>query len=705
MFETVGQIKKAIARRESDLSELRSRMDSDFDLWALTEYKAKSAAYESWTSSSPKNFFNKVVDGLNRASLTVSIRLPEEASDEERDAASTGELYLFGALAAIDRTLRMKGEPPLRQGSSFLMGARGWVALRALVYVPEGEEDTVFDVVPWDMRHVTWEQGSRGLIWAAHKRKVSNSQIEDEYGIDLGRAGETWVIDFYDRDKNCVIVRDVFAKDPAQHKIGHVPVWIGAVGGMPTMQPGSDASGSSSGAMSGSLLKYRGQSVWDASRALYEPVNKHISTLMDIAKKGSVGSLVHKSKKGKAKIVGDPHETFRVIPLAEDESLVPLESPRAPPETFPVLRVLTDDLDQASLPNPLSFGGTNAPESGRALAIRIDATRSVFNPFTSLLAEEYTWLIEELLGQFANKGMKPADLRGFRPARPDEIKVSDEVFFQVKVKPEDINPAWFVNATVEPRLPRDEENEIIMAIQATSKKPGEQPLMSKRTAREIIIKMRDPDAEEARILIEEGKSLAPIQARRIAAELTKAGEEALAEEVLALIPQPGQTGPAGVQNAPVPKELIEDIVRTLIEANQPELAQDLISALDGGEGQQGPAQVQAQPVEGQEQTEPKGLPADVITLIREIAQVLAEAGRRDLAVQFVEALQSGQAPSPEVVEEVVNVLIDADRSDLAKELLNLLGVPQQGVGEAEAVLPGQEDPNRIPPKIPQGVAP
>ena len=68
-------------------------------------------------------------------------------------------------------------------------------------------------------------------------------------------------------------------------------------------------------------------------------------------------------------------------------------------------------------------------------------------------------------------------------------------------------------------------------------------------------------------------------------------------------------------------------------------------------------------------------------------------------------MQSGQAPSPEVVEEVVNVLIDADRSDLAKELLNLLGVPQQGVGETEAVLPGQEDPNRLPPKIPQGVAP
>ncbi|MAH48316.1 hypothetical protein CMI37_21000 [Candidatus Pacearchaeota archaeon] len=680
MFDTVGDIKKAVKRREGDLEDLRRRMDDDFDLWSLKEYEPASKAYEAYTTSSPKNFFNKVVDGLNRAILTITIELPEDATDEQREAAEIGELYVHGGLGAIDRTLRNRGEPPLRQSASFLMGVRGWCCFRALVYVPEGEEDTVFDVAPWDMRHVTWEQGPRGLIWAAYKRKVDNSQIQDEYGLDMGRNGETWVIDFWDGKKNCVIVRDDFAKPPKEHKIGHVPVWLGAVGAMPTMQAGTDADSTSSGSQTGSLMKYRGQSAFDASRGIYKPWNKYVAGLMDMHKKAQVGSLFHKSKGAKAKIVGDPHESFRIIPGDLNETLEPLASATAPPETGPLLKIIGEDLDQASLPNPLAFGGTNAPESGRALAIRIDATRSVFNPFTGMLSEAYTWLVEELLGQFANKGLKPADMFGFRPQ--ESLKEDQEPFFRVTVKPEDIDPGWFVLATVEPRLPRDEENEIIMAIQATAKKPGEQPLMSKRSARGDILHVRNPDAEERRILIEEGESHPVIQARRIAKSLIDVGKHELAAEVLGALESPQGQGPGRADGASqIPEDLLRRVVETLVQGGNPEVAQQLVQAIEGGPpppAEEGPA-----PPE-QESAAQQGLPAETIQLIRELAQALVEAGEQELAVTFVEALESGEPISGQLVEQIVQVLITAGREDLAERLMELLGVGVQQAGTPPA---------------------
>ncbi len=575
-FHTVKDIQEAVKTKEEELLRLWNRMDNDFDLLTLKDYVPKGPSgkarqgYEGYTSSAPLNIFNKIMEGLNRASLSIQIKLPESATEEQRKAASLGELFLFGGLAAIDRALIKKRQPTLRTSVGHFICNRGWYSLRALVYVPKGEKETVFDVKPWDSRHVTSEDGANGLLWAAYTNVRSKGTIWSEYGIEIkGKTAQ--VTDWWDEETNSVIIDNEFGKTPTPHSIGHVPVLIGPVGSMPTMQ-GKDYL---------SAIEFQGESVWAASRKLYEMKNKYTSWVMDVAKKAVAGSLVHYSQDGTKKIEGDPFETFKVIPAVFGKELIdPLKLPQMAPEAAAALATIDRDLQESTLPSPFAYGGTDQPLSGRALSILADATRSVFSPRTEAMARVYTWLCEELLAQFATKkGIKPSELTGF--------DASNE-FFQVTVKPKEVNTNWFLSITVEPKLPRDLAEDIASALAVTQRRgPDDIPLMSKATARETHLMIRDPDAEEAKVLAEMGKGLPPIMAAEIAKALKKQGEDDLAEEVTALLRPGAMSGgggaaPGGQPQGGAPQldpRVIEAVVQALMQSGQPELAEALLQGL------------------------------------------------------------------------------------------------------------------------------
>jgi hypothetical protein len=643
MIDDLDEIKTLVKDKETELEELRARMDSDFDLFTLMPYEPRDGAgntrkgYESYTSSKPKNIFHKVDDGLNRAALSIQIRLQENANEKDRRAASTGELYLFGGLHSVDQRLTRRGEPPLREGLGFLMCLRGWWALRALVYVPKGEKDVVFDVQPWDPLNTTWESGPDGLLWAAYKRMATKAQIRAEYGFEIAGKSEE-LIDFWCTEGNAVIVGTEWAKPPTEHNIGHVPVAVGAVGSMPTLQGRS--TDSVNGTNRDNTIQYRGDSVWSSSRALYEPINKQISTLMDIQKRASVGSLKHQSPAGSKEIDGDPYGTFRVIEMGLEEVLEPLTLPAAPAATGAIISVIDEDIQQSTLPYPLAYGGTREALSGRALAFLSDATKSVYSPRTGALAKAYTWLCNEMLGQFTKKGFKATELQGFKP---------DQTFFHVKVKPSDVNAAWYVEVKVEPRMPRDEEAEIAMSLAATQRRgPEDVPLMSKRSARENILQIRDPDAEEDRVLTEMGNALPPIMAARVAAAVKQAGDDEGAELLLRWMESQGlATAPQGPPPGPP------------------------------GGPPQGPPPAGPGPVPGGGPPPQGGEPPE-IQVIKAVLAQLAELGAQELAEPLVQALQSQQLPPPQLIDTIVRFLTDADAPQLAQAFLTVMQGPAGG---------------------------
>lgn len=585
---TASEILTLVKEKEEELNALYTRMDEDFDLYALTGYEADEG-YESYTSSMPRNFFDKVTDGLSRAEMTLQIKLPEDATIAEQKAASLGELFLFGALNQIDRNLRARGEPPLREGLGFWANLRGWIGLKALVYVVDGE--TVFDVQSTDILHLTWEMGHDGLLWLNTKRKISKAQVKAEYGITINTK-DTELLDFWTPKTNSILIEQSFAKPPTEHKRGHIPFFVGAVGAMPTVLDKEF----------NSTIEHRGDSVWTASRKLFNPFNKITSRTMDLYERSVAGSLIHKSPMGDKSIEGDPYKTFQEIKIGKDEEIAPLEAPEPPATTAILHSIISQDIQQSTLPYPLAYGGTTQAMSGTALSVLVDATRSVYDPRTSLLEEAYTWLCEEMLTQYTQKGIKAVNLNGNKP---------DGKFFYVKVRPKEINPKWTVSVVIEPKMPRDRQIEIMTALAATQQRsPQDIPLISKQTAREDILKIRDPSAEEDKALSEMGESLPPILATKIAAALKARGQDDLAQDVLMLLaPQEAQR----TANPQLPPQLLAAAIEALAANPQTrELAAMMLKALGvtGTRGQGAPqmAPQQAQGMQGAPQQGVQGSP-------------------------------------------------------------------------------------------------
>ena len=109
-FDEVKEIKEVIEEKEEDMRGLVTRMEEHWNLLTLKPFvsevgdgAAKGKGYEEYTSSAPANHFAQVLDGVNQAVITLQIQLPSKATKKKREAASKGELYLQGALNAIDR--------------------------------------------------------------------------------------------------------------------------------------------------------------------------------------------------------------------------------------------------------------------------------------------------------------------------------------------------------------------------------------------------------------------------------------------------------------------------------------------------------------------------------------------------------------------------------------------------------------------------
>jgi len=586
MFDNEAEIIKVVTQSKNDQSELFDRFEEDYD-YAVGEEYVTPAGYESYTSTAPQNFMDKVTDGMNQAEMTLQIKLGDDSNEEEREAASLAELYLFGALNDIDRNLRSRGEKPLRQGLGFFINVRGWYDIKCLVYDRDGQ--TYFDVQPLDPMHATYEYGSRGLLWHAYTRWASRAAIKSQYNIDVRNEKGAEIIDFWDEDRNCILVDGLFGKTPTAHKLEELPFLHGSVASMPTMQSRDYMP----------TLKDRGLSVFSAAKKTFEAKNRFISELMDVHKKSIVGSILHTSKTGQKKLKGDPHRSYMEIQLEEGETLKMLELPLVPEVTGALMSILNDEAQQSMLPYPLAYGGAEENFSGRALGILSDATRSVYNPRTSALDEIYVWLSEQLLSQFRLKGAA-RDFSGYDPAGK---------YFKVKVKPNDLKEGWFVSASFSPKLPRDLEQDVQTAMLATSTQADGTRLLSMGTALEEIVKIRDPDAERDKKLRERGENLEPIIIQEVAGALVKSGQVDLARQVLNLMPPlPGAPGPGtpGIPTdpnsgvpvtdggtpgpGPLPEDMVQAIAQIFIQADQQELGAAVLSLLGvpiPGPGQNG----------------------------------------------------------------------------------------------------------------------
>jgi hypothetical protein len=524
--------------KSTPFQDMFSQFDDDFDLFSLEPFKAEKN-HQSYTSPDPKNDFKKIFAGLNKAQLTIQIVTPENASETDRDAANKGEKILTGVLDLVDRQLRSRGEPSLRESIGWLSCIRGSAGALCLIYT-DSNENAVFDIRPIDPLHIGWERAVNGLGWWAYVYHIGKLEAKRRYDIDLGEDVDTaTVIDFYDEVNNTTVltagVEDnatrEFVKKPSPHGYDHVPAFIGFAGGMPTIY---DKDGNLK-------LKERAASVYDSSRGIYEPFNKQVSFIMDTAEKSVAGTLVHKVKGGGPMPVGDPFANYNVINLdtENDEEIAALEPPRVPQESAVLMQVFNQDKQKSTVPFPLGYGLDPQGHSGAALSVTNENMMSLYDPFTTLIVNVYHWLAEEIFKQFKKKGQN-LKLKGFD---------ANGKFFALDANPDDIKDDWYIVVKCEPKLPRDEAGEVQMAIQARQPGPDGTPLLDDFTILERVLKVSDPDAIFNRIdqqTIDRIIKRNPImQVKKLAYKLLSSKDEAdkqLGMELLATIPAP-QTQP------------------------------------------------------------------------------------------------------------------------------------------------------------------
>jgi len=528
-------------KRESGaFSDLRTQLAVFWDLWRLVPYEAEKG-HQAFTSTDPRSDANKILSGLNKASLTYQIQVPEDASPDDRESANKGEAILTGVLDRADRERRAIGEPVIRATAAWFATTYGALAGKCLIYNNENKESAQ-EICPVDPMHVTFDRGSKGLVWWANEYHIDKAEALDRYGIEIS-GDDAVIIDFFDRTNNAVVFSSggaestatQFVKELTPHELDHVPCFFGFAGDMPTVYDKEHKQ----------TLQYRAQGVYAALQYVYPAFNKQVSFIMDAAEKSVAGTLKHNVDGGKKLIKGDVFSSFQVVTLDSSlhETLEAIDPPKVPPESAAILGILDREKQRLSVPFPIGYGQdtSQTPHSGTALSMLNDNMRSIYDPFSNLLANYYQWMSEEIFKQFKQKGQK-INLKGFD---------TKGKFFVLDASPDDIKDDWYLKVTMEPKMPRDEAGELQMGLAASQGRPPfGRPLLSDLTILEDILHLQNPDAEDKRIeeqqirrMIEQ---IPQIQVRRVANELLDKGDKEGARELLSALPAPGgQQGPPG----------------------------------------------------------------------------------------------------------------------------------------------------------------
>lgn len=490
MFKEVGEIKSAIEKFNNTRSTLRTRWDTDYDLWRMKPYNA-GKGYYSYTTNSPRVLADKVIAMLCQAKL--QIRIPtDKLLGTDREVASNLERFLYGCINVNDERLMHLNQPILRDAMAWLATIRGGFALRVFVK-KKGKGITIPEIVPWDLYHTAYGMGEDGVIWAAHTRKATRASVIDEYPkIKLGNEDEVEVIDYWDTKNNGVIAGGEWAKKLEPHELDYCPVFIIFVGASPSVI--SDTYQDTEAE--------RLQTLYSANRLLYPAISKTVSDLQTIVRRGVKTPIVTHTEDGKSPIDTDIYQVEKAatISLKIGEDIRPLLQETMPRDAGALLQIMDSESQRGGVPHS-TYGELGFRLSGFAINQLQGSIITVVSPFLQSMGRGYTLLSDALMNQFVSGGFDPIEVMGRTS--------TGEVFgypTKEKIKASDLKADWRPEIELVPTLPKDDAQRYQLANLA---RMGEPPLLSMDTIRDEILNIQDPDLERDKI-DEEWGSVIPL---------------------------------------------------------------------------------------------------------------------------------------------------------------------------------------------------
>jgi len=535
------KIAAMVAEREVDVDELRHRMEDDYTkLYRLDPFTPDDPDKSVYTSNDPRTAADKLIALIAGAPLTMTINnVGQQPNVRERN--NLKERFLIGGLRSVDEWLETQLLPPLQGQLAFFALIRGFTCGRA-TWVKLKDGSSRFEVMPWDPLNTYWQVSRNGLVWIAHKTRMSSEEIGELYDFDIGGTGEengADVIDYYDQNEFGVIIHGEFVVKPEEYAwgTGKVPAWVTAAGFAPPIQA----------LKAEDTIRDFGESVFKPIRDTNDVYNQLTSDFLTLVNYGSKPSYIVKSHGGSKVLAENPLQQASEVSLDTNESIELIDIAKMSTDAGPLLALLSAESQRGLIPYNL-FGQQDLAISGFAINLLRQGAGDKADPFIAAVMGAYRQISGHMISQYEDGKFSSVNVRGRH----------GEVWFDEEIKANDIKGLSPPEIKLVPRLPQDDMQKFAMAQQA---RQGTVPLFNDRWIHENILGIQDADKMAEAIktqLAERSDPVAAIWTLRKA--LVEQGEEDLVEiynlklaKVLqesGLIPKPAppppEAGPPGM---------------------------------------------------------------------------------------------------------------------------------------------------------------
>ena len=476
MNRTSSDITKLVEDHHDATYPFRDRMQSDYDLYTLTDYDAGDG-YESYTSNEPRTYADKIVSWLASAELTIRIPNIEEAR-EQREVNDAKEKFLIGVIRAADERLRRRLQPSVREQLAWFISLRGWYAGRALLHT-DSKDRTQIDITPWDIMHTYWGEGEEGLAWACYKIQKTKDEILQQYGIDLAEQDNEIpvdIYDFYDEEHNIVTTGTTILKAATPHGADRVPVFIGVVGPQPLIQNIDDKT------RKDTIAEY-GESVYSGNRNLYDNHNFIMSVMMEMVSRSRKQGIKIISRDGQKTLDEDPYKAGAEVALGQGEDIQPLGLMEVARETGAFMGLVSSELQRGSIPHSV-YGDLQFQLSGFAINTLRQGIDTILSPRVTAMEDAYTQITMLICDQYGTGNYDPVSVSG---------RDRNRIYFSEVIEPESIHTAGMPEIRIVSQLPEDDMSRMSMAQMA---REGPSPLLSDNFVRDKILGLQDADSIE-----------------------------------------------------------------------------------------------------------------------------------------------------------------------------------------------------------------
>lgn len=496
IYTDLADIKKAADAYFNDAAyqALKTRWEKDFDMYTLQPYKP-GKGFQAYTSNMPRVIGDKLINLVRQARLVITVPTKDLIDASDIETANNIERLLYGIFCENDEELALSGEPILRDQKAWFATNRGSWFIRPYVFVSE-DKRTTGSIDIFDPYATAYALGSRGLAWVCHKsisRKQELIASFAEYNSEaaLETSSDTEDIEVYEYIDGVnwgVFAKGEWLRPLEPHGCSSIPVFRIVVGAMPSVWQTDKTD----------IAKYRGESIYAAIRDIIPVSNKLMSDVLTLVHRDVKKPIAIRSRGAEKTLEEDiwQSDQAHAIQLDIDEGIETVLDQKSATDMHPLLSMVAEQIQMATFPRT-SFGSLDFRLSGFAIGQLQDSVITVVSDYVQAIELSYRVCCLSIIEQFANKKLPAAKVRG--------TNSKNQKFgfpMPVEIKPADINGEWYPEVRLEPKTLKDEAEAVVLAKQLSE---GDTPLLSRKTVRETILNVEDPNAEDMRIFLEKAQ--------------------------------------------------------------------------------------------------------------------------------------------------------------------------------------------------------